>query len=401
MEPTRKSDAVIDAEACDWVIRLLDSETDLADPIPEPAARYAACRNWLLQSARHVRAFLQAADTLHALDGIDPHHHLDVARLFAEGSGNIVLLRPVARPLLRQDQGLGMKSLESPKHLPWAVTVVMAFLLVLPLWLQHLNAAPLYYSAGIGERRFIELEDGSEVRLNTRSRIAIQITPHGREVQLLEGEALFDVVHDSQRPFRVVIDDAVINDVGTKFDVYRQPTKTTVSVMEGTVEVSTGSAPHFYAAQPSAEQSLSPALFSTEGKGGSENRMRKNGGDTVTREFLQAGQRGLITHHHHVVTVAITDVSEHEFARQFTWQEGILTFEGETLAQAVAELNRYNRRQLVVDEGAAGNVRLGGTFRMNDPDAFAAALEHAFGLRILPSDFDANTIRLAGPTSKL
>jgi transmembrane sensor len=49
----------------------------------------------------------------------------------------------------------------------------------------------------------------------------------------------------------------------------------------------------------------------------------------------------------------------------------MLIVDGAPLSQGAAELNRYIRRQLVIDDPVTGAVWIGGTFRVSNPDAFA------------------------------
>src|SRR6185437_14486108 len=57
------------------------------------------------------------------------------------------------------------------------------------------SPSPIRYSAGIGERRFLPLEDGTTIELNTRSIVEVEITSRTRRVTLLAGEAVFNVRH--------------------------------------------------------------------------------------------------------------------------------------------------------------------------------------------------------------
>ena len=92
------------------------------------------------------------------------------------------------------------------------------------------------YSTGIGEQRTIALPDGSTVELNARSSLRVHLTDRQRDVALLEGQALFRVAKDAQRPFVVRAGDAQVRAVGTEFDVYRKESETVVTVVEGRVE---------------------------------------------------------------------------------------------------------------------------------------------------------------------
>jgi transmembrane sensor len=68
-------------------------------------------------------------------------------------------------------------------------------------------------------------------------------------------------------------------------------------------------------------------------------------------------------------------------ASRLSWTHGKLTFTGETLAEAVAEFNRYNPRRFVIDDPRIAGLHLSGVFVANDVEAIAAGLERAFGIR--------------------
>ncbi|MCP6755955.1 FecR domain-containing protein, partial [Klebsiella pneumoniae] len=86
------------------------------------------------------------------------------------------------------------------------------------------------YTTARGELRSVELADGSVVHINTQSRIDVNLSPRAREVRLVGGEALFKVQRDTTRPFLVYSGNAVIQAIGTQFNVRLQQTDTTVSV---------------------------------------------------------------------------------------------------------------------------------------------------------------------------
>ncbi|MGH8240361.1 MAG: FecR family protein, partial [Steroidobacteraceae bacterium] len=96
---------------------------------------------------------------------------------------------------------------------------------------------------GIGEHRDIFLRDGSQISLGAKTAIAAEITEDARIVVLTRGEALFHVKRDPSRPFRVIAGGGTITAVGTAFNVRRrEDDHVVVTVTEGTVEVTPGSA---------------------------------------------------------------------------------------------------------------------------------------------------------------
>lgn len=90
---------------------------------------------------------------------------------------------------------------------------------------------------------------------------------------------------------------------------------------------------------------------------------------------------------------AVTDkpLTNSDAARIEAWRRGEILFDGMTLAQAVAEFNRYLPQKLVVTDRETAAVRLGGRFMIDDPESFLRALRDGFGIA---SRADGQVIRL-------
>ncbi len=96
------------------------------------------------------------------------------------------------------------------------------------------HSSPYQIETAPGVRRLVALEDGSSITLNGGTRLTLD-RKNDRIATLDRGEALFAVVHDTSRPFRVTVGAATIVDVGTRFNVVRAGTETRVAVSEGAV----------------------------------------------------------------------------------------------------------------------------------------------------------------------
>lgn len=83
-------------------------------------------------------------------------------------------------------------------------------------------------------------------------------------------------------------------------------------------------------------------------------------------------------------TVGVSRLSTAQMARRTAWSEGVITFDGETLEQAVTELNRYRSKPLVIGSPEIASLRVGGTVHTADSDTFIRSLSSAFGLRAVP-----------------
>jgi transmembrane sensor len=94
------------------------------------------------------------------------------------------------------------------------------------------------YATSRGQRSTLQLPDGSRLLLAPQSRLRIPADfGRGARELFLDGEALFTVVHDSTRPFRVHAKGAAAQDIGTRFDLraYAEDSLVAVAVAEGAV----------------------------------------------------------------------------------------------------------------------------------------------------------------------
>jgi hypothetical protein len=84
------------------------------------------------------------------------------------------------------------------------------------------------------------------------------------------------------------------------------------------------------------------------------------------------------------------------------WTAGLIRLDGQTLAEAVEEFNRYNRRKLTIADPAIAGLQVSGTFRAKEPESFVATLTRSAGVRTLAPGSrasDSEVIRLVGAGS--
>ncbi|MHC9085578.1 FecR family protein [Luteimonas sp. RIT-PG2_3] len=195
------------------------------------------------------------------------------------------------------------------------------------------------HATGIGEQREIGLDDGSVVALNTDSAIVVDFSAAQRSVRLLRGQALFEVAADAARPFVVTAGDRRITAVGTAFDVRVDAAGLHLVMVEGRVDVDS---------------------------------VRRIGLDRLLarkpRISLGAGEQL------HADAVNGIRVSQADVDRAISWREGRLIFRNDPLESAVAEVNRYSRRQLVIEDPRLAGLRISGVFSTARPDNFVLAL---------------------------
>jgi transmembrane sensor len=214
--------------------------------------------------------------------------------------------------------------------------------------------APVYRTA-IGERSTATLPDGSVVTLNTDTVLRVAFTDKVRGVRLVRGQALFDVAHGKRTPFEVYAGDRVVTAVGTVFDVRLQGDAVKVALVEGRVKVRRGgpAAP----AGPRVEVAMSAG------------------------ELLEARP---------AEPMRIQNI---DVARETSWRSGMLVFDETPLGEAVAELNRYSRQGLVIEDPAIAALRVTGGFKTGEMDRFAQTVEEILPVsRTMAAD---GTIRLS------
>lgn len=305
----RRDTLRIAEEAAEWLDALAEGGT-------QKRADFAA---WLRASPRHVEEFLIMRTLDDEAERLDVQRKFNVERLLAQVGKNVVAMHGE-----RRSAGAAFTR---NRPVRWAAGfAALGLALAVAWWAGPLVSGTQTFATAIGEQRAIELEDGSIVHLNALSRVAVHLSKRTRDVQLLEGEALFKVAHEAARPFRVYADRAVIRAVGTQFNVYRRPGGTSVSVIEGRVEVKP--APHDATRQLSAGEG---AQIATDG------------------EF----------------TGTTVDAAE-----ATAWRQRRLIFRDSTLADIAAEFNRYNRSPQITVKGASLRARrYGGTFDADDPES--------------------------------
>ena len=266
-------------------------------------------------------------------------------------------------------------------HWPTARAATFVVLVVASLAVYLFAPSPSDYVTGIGERRVIHLDDGSALTMNTQSHVRVWYTRGLRDLQLMDGEALFSVAHDPKRPFRVHVGRAIVEAVGTEFSVIKDKHGTKVSVVEGRVKI--------FDNQSAAPLVLNPNAVAWTEMAAADSQRPMTPVPVGAREEARITERGGAFADFEVDR---HEVSEHEIERQLAWTNGQLIFENTTLADTVSEFNRYNRRKLQIGDPDIAGVRNGGAFRSNNIDDLIVELNSLFGIRAVPiGDANAGT----------
>ncbi|MAD61946.1 FecR domain-containing protein [Haliea sp.] len=215
------------------------------------------------------------------------------------------------------------------------------------------RAEESFYETDVGEQRVIELEDGTEIALNTSSRIGVRYTSQARLLSLEAGEAHIVVVKDPQRPLSVLAGDQVVQAVGTAFNVEIKPDKAIeLVVTEGKVRI-----------------------------GEREKLTDSNGEDLAaalpaSAVLVSAGQEIVMGH----VSGEVKSISAAEIEVKLSWREGSLVFRGESLSEVLQEVERYTGMEFVVVDDKLKAVRVSGFFKAGDVDGMLAVLKANFNI---------------------
>ncbi len=198
-----------------------------------------------------------------------------------------------------------------------------------------------------GERRMIDLPDGSVLTLNTDSVVRVAFYASERRIRLEQGEVFFTVTPAPGRPFVVDAGLATVTVTGTAFNVRRDPDeRVSVAVESGSVEVAGGAWWHREVRRLAANQAVQVAG-----------------------------------------TAAASDVSSDDVDRMMAWRQGKIVFDGTPLETIVAEINRYRIQPIQLQGASLRQLRVAGVFSTDDPDAF---------LEVLPSLVPVTVMRLPG-----
>ena len=325
-------------QAGEWFI------ANQAGPLTEEDG--AALLAWLKASPVHVREYLGVARIAHHLPLAvgSPQVPLEVflaAR--PPGDGKVVMLDSPASERPRVARRV-------MQALPIAASLLT--LAVGLLWWVHdgeLLGIPKSYWTAHGEYRIERLPDGSILRLDTDSEATVRYSGSERFVELNRGQALFEVVHEGNRRFRVTAGNAGVIAVGTRFDVYKKTGATEITVVEGEVAVFAGE----------------PSWLSSAGAVPSQ----------VQR--VTAGYQVLIDASGSAAQPAGVDLDQ-----TLGWLQQEIVFERRPLGEVAAEFNRYGKVPVEIEDRGLRTLQVSGVFDARDTESFVAFLATLPGVKV-------------------
>jgi len=189
-----------------------------------------------------------------------------------------------------------------------------------------------------GEIRRIALADGSVAMINARSEIAVDYDDDTRRIDIAAGEAWFKVAHNAKRPFVVNAGKVHVRATGTAFAVRHDGGQVRVVVTDGSVLV------------------------------------WRQGEDK--RVAMKAGEQAQLLATAEAVPITLHQTGD---GQPLAWREGRLTLSNMPVAEAVAEFNRFNSRQILIADEQIAASRMVGYFNLENPERFARAVADLSG----------------------
>lgn len=232
-----------------------------------------------------------------------------------------------------------------PRRVAVVVAIAAVFVLVVFGGFFVTNARPIVYETQTGEQRTLALADGSKVTLNTDTRLSVTYSRNRRYIQFNHGEAIFQVAHDTTRPFVVETGTQRVTALGTVFLVRSDPSAMQVALFSGKVEL-----------------------------------LSKDNAATPSGMILKPGERA-------TVRVGLSPIVDRPSSEVITaWQRQEIVFSDVTLSEAINELNRYSRLQIFVADSGIASLKVAGVFQTGDSEAFAKNIARIYGLKIRRSE---------------
>ncbi|MEP4891947.1 MAG: FecR domain-containing protein [Aliiglaciecola sp.] len=258
------------------------------------------------------------------------------------------------------------------------------------------------YVTVVGQQKTITLADGSKAQLNTNSEIQVDYGDDFRNIRLLRGEAHFEVAKNPNKPFRVYADSGRVEAIGTAFNVYLNQGNLDLLVTEGSVALASTLPLSSSNDDASSNQSQMADNANQQSQTATSSTVANveddySDGKVNTLGIVKAGQSVIlkkVATNLPATTAQQTDSSAYvellptealgreKEIKRMAWRKGLLIFSGETLAEAVEEINRYIPVTIEVLDPELRGIEIGGQIQVGDTNSMFNALEANFGLRV-------------------
>ena len=332
-------------QAAEWMACVTDPEASASD--------FRDWQEWLNTSPAHAAAY-QQIEQVWALTGQVKARHVEGARsspppaeMPAEiRAGSLAEVRtgsPAGSESRSERQGVRRR--RRPAMLVASAAALVAAAVGIGVWMSSGRHATYVLETATAEQRSMQLADGSHLVVGAETKVSVDLTATRRSLTLDHGIAYFKVAPDKSRPFVVASDGYVAQAVGTAFSVDAQPGRMLVTVGEGVVKVSRA------AEAEQAAGAVSPML-------------------------VRAGQRASVDD----AGIRCSMVPSSSGAP--SWISGRLEYLHEELRFVIADVNRYSRRKIVLDDAQIGHHLYTGTVLLEHVDEWVTTLPGSFPVRV-------------------
>lgn len=206
----------------------------------------------------------------------------------------------------------------------------------------------LAYATDIGEGRIVQLSDKSRIWMNADTRLRVRFDKRQRRVELIQGEAFFEVARNVSRPFVVAVGGHAVTAVGTAFVVRYDASRTAITLVEGKVAISSTT-------PPQQKRTIAPWV-------------------------LTAGERLTLS------SAGAPKIDQPSVDSVLAWRRGEVVLNDTPLPEAVSEMNRYDKTAIVIQGSAVEALNISGLFHTGDNEAFARSVAKMYHLDLQEHD---------------
>lgn len=285
-------------------------------------ADITAWMEWYEADEANKKAFDEVQEFWHFTGGL------------AEGEGGAQRIARLQRRL-----PLNLRPGHRRSLVPLALAATILLIAMASVYWATREGMPALSESAVVNVRKQHLPDGSEMQLAARTTVAVDYSEQQRLLTLESGEAHFIVAPNPARPFVVQVGELRVHAIGTAFNIRKAAQRVVVTVDDGAVQISS---PDFHAVKIEA---------------GKEARWEKGSAKPIARPA--------------------------DIARALAWQEGRLEYIEEPLSAVIADLNRYGRRRVLIQDEAAGHLTFTGTIFTESTEEWLQALPHEFPLDLV------------------
>jgi transmembrane sensor len=335
----------ITEQAVSWYI-------EQQEPLSE--RQRVAFLNWLRASPRHVAEYFAVAQ-MHGDFKAAAILKTITAEELVERAGRdspVVMFPLMGSALAKEHRPRTGRARRVAARAAGLVAAVLMAWLGVGYWREANGRVERSFQGDTAAVRSVTLPDGTLVQLDQNSRIDVHFDGRFRRIEVVRGNALFDVGKDAQRPMLVHVGGHVLQDIGTVFDVKREAGGDTLTVISGHVRV-------LNALDASHKDEFASLL------------------DGIAVADLTAGQQ---------ISLNVAGVSTKQpaqIARATAWLPSEIRFQHETIGNVARRFNAYTSKPLVIENESIADERISGIFHADNPQAFAAYLSTLPDVRVV------------------